>query len=199
MTAQTHTRVVAGDGLEWELAIAELETEGTCGAADEAVSLVAGADALAADQLYLATWSTSRYLPGNLDGSCSAVSPQARMAFRLTVRNARYGHLQITVDTWDALGNYPGMSTVVLASEVALQPGTPIVLTAPGSRALARFRGARVSGGSGTMTVEVSAPWTARRNDRVCHSGTNSFNRTIALTRAALHALQEGEARFAAD
>ncbi|RDZ27250.1 hypothetical protein DX914_13460 [Lysobacter silvisoli] len=195
---------MAGDGLEWELAIAELDTESAaCESTNEAVSLVADADAdadaVAADQLYLATWSTSRYLPGNLNGSCSAVSPQARMAFRLTVKNARYGHLQITVDTWDALGNYPGTSTVVLASEVALQPGTAIVLTAPGSRAMARFRGARVSGGSGTMTVEVSAPWTARRDGRVCHSGTNSFNRTIALTRAALHALQEGEARFAAD
>jgi hypothetical protein len=117
---------------------------------------------------------------------CAAATPETRASFRLTASGPKFGHLRVTLTTYDRLGNYPGESTVVLESEVALRPSTPIYLAMPGNRSGARFHWASVETSPATMKIEFSAPWKASSNGRVCHQGENTFSRTINLVRIAI-------------
>lgn len=131
---------------------------------------------------YVASWSQVglQRFPGPF-GTCHSVLPETAASFRLHVTSKDYGRLSITMNTFDRLGNYPGVNATVLEGDVALMPGNGIRINQVGGLAWCNFYGASLV--SPTMEAEFSAPWAARREGELCFSGTNHFpRRRFALT-----------------
>jgi hypothetical protein len=151
------------------------------------------AEAAGGAGVYLASWEVQglQREPGPFS-SCLAVSPYTHAAFRLMVIDEQYGTLRVTLTTYDRLGNYPGTSTIVLESEVALVPNGAIQLNDPAGRSYVRFFGAQISSGGSTMEAAFSAAWAARLEGTLCFSGENLFHRTFRIIRVSGAAGQEG-------
>src|SRR5687768_4939673 len=117
---------------------------------------------------YLSVWTKTGFqrVPGPFDRVCRTVLPVTEATFRLQVFNARFGRLSVTLDTFDRIGNYPGHNVAYLESEVPIAWGIRVRIQEAGSQVWVDYHGSSLSG-TPMLEVAFSAPWKARRGDRL--------------------------------
>ncbi|WP_336094121.1 hypothetical protein [Pseudomonas sp. CGJS7] len=136
---------------------------------------------------YLSTWTTTgpQRFPGPFETVCRTALPVTEATFKLQALNANFGRLFVTLDTFDRIGNYPGHNVAHLESEIPIAWGVRIRIQEAGSQVSVDYYGSSLSG-TPMLEIGFSAPWKARRGDRVCFQGVNTFKRIVNLTRIAV-------------
>lgn len=136
--------------------------------------------------LYTTSWVVSGgvFIPRPYS-NCSTCAPRTNASFRLSVTSPQFAVLTVILDTFDSTGNYPGRKIETISDNIAINPGARKTLRQPGGDCSVALEQVIVRPGVCSMTTGFTAPWKARRDERLCHSGQIVFKRTFNLTRVA--------------